>query len=294
MKWSQNGHNFLADFQTPGIGSATRTAVFLDRLPWTFNQDRDRRRIMIEIIPPAIAEEATTSQFLNLIKQRSDKLVVLVGYCIAFDYIIENYRTLDIGFPPSKSEVLDLLKNYDEQYDRELSKKKRKKKIDSDGPEKDESETLEDLLDNRVIIKRKLDNIKVKDEKSFYTLIECSVLMDRIYRFLIKILQNPEAIKLDQSNKYELLDQGHYLLSSIIFKFYELKGFWTAKMEQKRIGYQSTKTKSKKRQQNEETVGKLLKKYDNIVNRKFLIEAQEKIDRGERTVTDLIKKIQNK
>ena len=77
----------------------------------------------------------------------------------------------------------------------------------------------------------------------------------------------------------------------IISKTYQYIGYWDAKVLEMTRNKKNVSIKSKSVEKNIEIVAKLLEENDFQIDRKLELKAMEAIDRGQRTVKNMIKEI---
>lgn len=71
----------------------------------------------------------------------------------------------------------------------------------------------------------------------------------------------------------------------------ECFGYWATKMKTRNRNRLNAQVKTFRKALNSRTLKKLLQKNDNIVDRKLILKAMEMLDRGERTVKNMLKEI---
>jgi len=93
----------------------------------------------------------------------------------------------------------------------------------------------------------------------------------------------------DFSGKF--LKESIELYDIVLETVNEFFGYFKAKKEERARNIKSVSSRTKKRLKNIELIREMLSDHDFKVNRKIVIKAMEKTDRGERTVKEMIKEV---
>ncbi len=126
---------------------------------------------------------------------------------------------------------------------------------------------------------RIIENINFNDYKSFDILSDLCLIISCLYGgYTAHIFVWPYLSNIKRMDTIAHLTTG---------KAYELIGYWKAKMEEKRRNFRNTKSKTHSTIEN--AIKDLLKKHDFRADKDFIIQAQQKVDRDQRTVKNILK-----
>lgn len=204
----------------------------------------------------------------DLFKEHAQHFQYMTGYLLTCFSAIESFPRSKLSFPPTTKECEHFVKELLQQLERQ---------------EGDASSSPRDIV---AFYDKGIDDLKLIDPKgknSFEQMITYCSYMRELYSVLL-------ATKSKLNSKTVLRTEK--LTRETISKAHRLIGYWTSKMEVKERARKSASVKSVKRAANKEIIEEMLKKSGGEENRDFVRKAMEEIDRGERTVKNLIKEIQ--
>jgi hypothetical protein len=141
---------------------------------------------------------------------------------------------------------------------------------------------------------RYLGELDISDPESFTKMSDYCTAM---YLSNIIVVKANELTKKNHSiNLDRLTSEGSVVYNSemdyqLMSKAHQLIGYWTAKMEEKKRNLKSVSVKTQKKLENKEVLKKILSEHNFQSTRDVIIKAMSRIDRGERTVKNLIKEI---
>jgi hypothetical protein len=243
------------------------------RFPRTFHQTATGGGMM----------RAKKSEYRNYYENqgaRFQELARYLGHCHVIITIFSD--KFDYNFPPDEEEQQTFEEFVREHYNAKGGIEF--EEIDYD--------SIFDFLENGMM---QIKNRDIRNLESFKKMELYCIYLFLIYLTIAQIksikVKKPAIAKLASLNTISVLNDLDFLLCS---KANQLIGYWTAKMEEKRKNIKNVSVKTQKKIENEEIIREILVEHKFEINIDIIAKAMRKIDRGERTVKNAIKKILDK
>jgi|GEM_PF-1602841 len=205
-------------------------------------------------------------------EQKADYYKQLSSYLLLCAYIKDNIK-IKINFPPTPEEH----NLFNELID-SIEKSEKKIVANAGGSKR----LLNDFYKKGVQL---LNNIDIKKEESFDTLIICCGYVSVHFAVLAQYIAEVNYLP---PNASEIEDLGR----DVLIKSYELIGYWQGKMETRKRCSISASTKTLKREDNKKKLIKFLEEHNYKINLDSHKDAEKLIKRREQTTLKLFREIE--
>jgi hypothetical protein len=234
-----------------------------------------------------------------------DDLRAQLRDCYIFLSAFPNFGMTDIQFPPPKNSLVLVEKQIGKSSKEKIPLKDYlydlRSKIESGFPtviNGNEEESTQDMLVDAEQLERFTsylesfsESIDLSKKSSFAHLSDNFKFLFFLHCVGIEIFERSKREKLDTNDVCKFYGALERATCRFLAQGNSLIGYWRAKVEVKKRNFKSSKVKTEKRIRNLDIVKKLITENNNRPDRDLILRAMAQIDRGERTVKEMIKEI---